>query len=691
MKSHTDPSLEGNPLVTRHARLPFDRIRPDHVEPAIAHLLDRSRAALEAVAEQPGPRTFANTLLAYDRATEPLEEAYGLVNHLQGLLGDPDLRAAYNAVHPKVSGFFAAIPHDPKLWAALSAYAASDEAQGLDPVRARLLDETLAGFRRQGADLEPEAKARLEKIDVELAELTNAYAQAVVDATDAFEWVAEDEAQLAGLPESARAAARAAAERRGVAGWRFGLDGPSYTSIMTHLDDAAVRERFWRAYTTRATAAPHDNRPRVARILELRRARAGLLGYPDIADLLTERRMAKSGAAAAEFIRTLEGRSVEAAAADHAALLAFRRELEGPDAPPIEPWSLAYYAEKLRKARFDLDDEALRPWFEADRVIEGLYAIVGKLYGVRFTRLDDHPVWHEAVRVYAVEEGDRRLGVFYVDLHPRDGKRGGAWMRPLRFGDPAKGEPHVGVIAANLTPPGPDRPALLEPREVETVFHEFGHLLHSLLTTVELRPLAGTSVAWDFVELPSQIMENWCRQRPALNLFARHYETGAPLPDTLLEKMEAARTFRKAYQMLRQLGFATVDLALHRDYDPARDGDVMAYARTVLARFTPTALPDDYAMIAAFPHLFANPVGYAAGYYSYKWAEVLDADAFTRFAGDKLFDREVGLAFRREILARGNSRDPAESYAAFMGRGPDIEPLFARAGIAPPAPVAGGR
>lgn len=672
-----------NPLLALGAKLPFDAVRPAHVEPAVERLIADARAALAAIAADPGPRTWQNTVAAYEAATAALEDAYGLVDHLESLLGDPALRAAYNAVHPQVSAFFAAIPHDPGLWKALRAFAETEEARALDPVRARMLDETLDGFRRHGADLDPEAKAALMAIEVELAEETNRYAQAVVDASDAFEWVATDEAQLAGLPESAREEARADAEARGIDGWRFSLQAPSYTPLMSHLDDRAVREHMWRAYSTRATVAPNDNRPRVARILELRRRRAALLGYADVADLLLERRMAKSGAAAAEFVETLRARTEAAAASEHAELQAFRRELEGADAPPLMPWDLAYYAEKLRQKRYAFDEEALRPYFEAERVLSGLFALVSKLYGVAIEAVEGYPVWHEQVRVYALDDADgTRLGLFYVDLFPREGKRDGAWMRPLLFGDPARGVPHVGAFAANLTPPRGDRPALLRHREVETIFHEFGHLLHHLLTRVEIRSLAGTSVAWDFVELPSQIMENWCWAKEALDLFARHHETGAPIPDELFEKMNAARTFRAGWAQMRQLGFATVDLALHRDFDPKTHGDPMRYARVIASRFHPTPLPDDYAMIASFSHLFGHPVGYAAGYYSYKWAEVLDADAFTRFAAEGLFSRAVGLAFRREVLERGNSRDPGESYAAFMGRAPDIEPLFERNGLA---------
>ncbi|MCB9543495.1 MAG: M3 family metallopeptidase [Myxococcales bacterium] len=672
-----------NPLLTLGERPPFDRIRPEHVEPAVDALVALARSRLETIGRRAGPLTYETTFGALDDATAELELAFGLVEHLEGLLGDADLRAAYNVVYPRVSAFYAAIPHDAALWAALKAFAESDAARALDETRARFLDRTVDEFRRHGADLEDTDKARLQAIEIELAELTNRFSQNVVDATDAFEWVTTDEAMLAGLPDSVRAAARADAEAKGLAGWRFTLHGPSYTPLMTYLDDAATRERFYRAFNTRAAEDPHDNRPLVRRVVALRTEKARLLGYRDIADLLLESRMVKSGDAADAFVRALDERTRPAFEREHQELEAFRRELEGDAAPPLAPWDLAYYAEKLRRARFALDEEEVRPYFEAERVQRGLYALVGKLYGVTITPLADWPVWHPSVQVFALDDDDgTRLGVFYVDLEPRPGKRGGAWMRPLRVGDPDRGLPHIGAISANLTPARKDRPALLRHLEVETIFHEFGHLLHHLLTRVPIRGLAGTNVAWDFVELPSQIMENWCWAREALDLFARHHETGEAIPDDLFDKMVAARTFRGGYAMMRQLGYATVDLALHRRYDPDADGDPIDYARAVAQRFEPIPLPDDYAMITGFSHLFASPVGYAAGYYSYKWAEVLDADAFTRFEAEGLFSREVGLAFRRDVLERGDSRDPAALYAAFMGRAPDPEALFVRAGLA---------
>jgi oligopeptidase A len=366
------------------------------------------------------------------------------------------------------------------------------------------------------------------------------------------------------------------------------------------------------------------------------------------------------------------------------ALQRYRHELEGPSAPKLEPWDVAYYAEKQRQAHYDFNEEELRPYFPLDRVLTGLFATAEALYGIRIVEREAAN-WDSEVRSYAIEGRDgRMLAAFYVDLFPRENKRGGAWMNGLVSAayDETDPQPHLGLFCANVNPPVGGKPALLTHREVETLFHEFGHLLHHCLSRVSVRSLAGTNVAWDFVELPSQIMENWCWERSGLDLFAEHFETGDPIPDALYDKMIRARTYRAANAQMRQLGFATVDLALHRDFDGGRDGDVMAYGRALLQTHSPVELPDDYAMLAGFSHIFAHPVGYAAGYYSYKWAEVLDADAFTRFKKEGVTNPKVGRAFRESILSKGNSQDPAKLYRDFMGRDPRLEPLLERAGLA---------
>jgi oligopeptidase A len=345
----------------------------------------------------------------------------------------------------------------------------------------------------------------------------------------------------------------------------------------------------------------------------------------------------------------------------------------------IEAWDSGYYAEKLRQALYDFDEEALRPYFPADRVVAGMFEIVERLYGIRVSERTDLPVWHPDVKVYRVCDADgTALGIFYADWFPRETKRGGAWMDAFITGEPI---PHSGTICGNMTRPIGDQPALLTHREVETIFHEFGHLLHHTLSRVEVRSLAGTNVAWDFVELPSQIMENWCWERDALDLFARHWQTGDPIPEELYQKMVRARTFRGANGQMRQLGFSFCDLLLHVEYTPEKYGDVVEYAKGILQRFSSSRLPEGHASICAFTHLFSSPVGYGAGYYSYKWAEVLEADAFTRFRNEGVFSAAVGAEFRERILSQGDSKDPAELYRDFMGRDPDPNALLVRTGL----------
>lgn len=676
-----------NPLTQINFRIPFDGIRAEHVEPAVDQLIEDARARLEAVAAAPGPRTFDNTMLVLDRLTDRLDFAMSVVRHLESVATTPELRAAYNAIQPKASAFYSSIPLHAGLWKAIKDYAETGEARALSGPRRRFLDKTIESFRRHGADLDAAGKKRLEEIDVELTNLTTRFSENVLDSTNAFELLIVDEARLAGLPETARAAARQSAESKGRAGWRFTLQAPSYVPLMTYLDDAGIREQVYRAYNARASAAPYDNRELIRRALELRREKARLVGYADFGDFVLADRMAKSGARAQEFLDELEGKTAPSFRRENEELAAFRRSLEGPGAPPLKPWDVAYYAEKMRKALYDFDEEALRPYFPLPRVMEGLFAIYSRVFGIRVVEVPGMPAWDAAVRYFEVRDAATAelLGAFYADFYPRENKRGGAWMDFLITGGPHEGrhEPHLGLICGNLTPPVGAKPALLTHNEVETIFHEFGHLLHHVLSRAELRSQSGTNVAWDFVELPSQIMENWCWQRESLALVAGHYETGDPLPGELFEKMDRARTFRAANGQMRQLGFGVADLALHRLYDAARDPDPVVFTRRILERFSAAPLDADHSMITGFTHLFSDPVAYAAGYYSYKWAEVLDADAFTRFKNEGIFNERTGREFRESILAAGDTEDPGELFRRFMGRDPDPRALLERCGLHP--------
>jgi oligopeptidase A len=669
--------MSANPLLSISFRIPFDQVRAEHVVPAIRELIAESQSHIDALALDAATRTFDNTLLALEEATEKLDFALGVVRHLESVATSPELRAAWNVVEPEASAFYSQIPLNAGLWKQLQSYSTTAQANGLTGTRKRFLVKTLDSFRRHGAELDAAGKRRLAEIDVELTRITTKYSENVLDSTNAFDLVVTDEARLAGLPASALDAARQNAQSKDVAGWRFTLQAPSYVPVLTYLDDRSLREQMYRAFAARATEPERDNRPLVARILELRREKARLLGFADFADLVLHDRMAHSGERAMQFVEELKEKTEPYFHIENEALESFA-------GMKLQPWDVSYWAEKQRRALYDFDEEDLRPYFPAERVVAGMFAIVERLYGIRVTKRKDVPVWHPDVICYEVHDADGLLlGSFYADWFPRETKRDGAWMEGFITGVDAPGgfEPHVGCVCGNLTPPIGDKPALLTHREVETIFHEFGHLLHHVLSRVEVRSLAGTSVAWDFVELPSQIMENWCWEREALDLFARHYETGEAIPEELFQKMVRARNYRSANVQMRQLGFGFVDLKLHREYDPARDGDVMVYARNILQPFSAAPLPQNYAMVAAFTHLFASPVGYGAGYYSYKWAEVLDADAFTRFRDEGIFSPKAGTAFREHILSRGDSEDPAELYRRFMGRDPDPDALLVRSGL----------
>src|SRR5579872_7121809 len=536
-------SASNNPLLEFQFRIPFDRIRAEHVEPAIQELLRSSQERIDQIVADPRPRTYANTLLALDSATEPLEYATGIVRHLEAVVTTPELRAAHNKVQPEVSAFYTSIPLNEGLWRAIQAFAATSEAQSLKGTQKRFLDKTIDNFRRHGAELDSEGKRRLSEIDVEIAKLTTKFGENVLDSTNVFDMVITDETLLAGLPQSARDAAKANAESKGLEGWRFTLHQPSYIALMTYLDDAQIREKFWHAYSNRAIEPERDNRPIIGEILRLRRAKANLLGFRDFADLVLEDRMAHNGAHAQEFLADLKRKTERRFEQENRELTEFSLKAV------LEPWDIGYYAEKQRAALYDFDEEALRPYFPLESVVRGMFDIVGKLYGIRVVEHPGVPVWDPEVKYYEIhEDGGELLGAFYADWFPRENKRGGAWMDAfitgVDFGD--RFEPHAGLICGNLTPPVAGRPSLLTHREVETIFHEFGHLLHHCLSRVAVRSLAGTSVAWDFVELPSQIMENWCWERDALDLFARHYETGAAIPEPLFEKLVRARTYRAA-------------------------------------------------------------------------------------------------------------------------------------------------
>jgi oligopeptidase A len=731
-----------HPFLQTDFHIQWSTLTPDHIEADISRALNDARAAVDAVAAQEPPLTYENSLAALDDGLETLNRAWGLVSHLDSVANSPELRAAHNAMLPKVSEFYAGIPLNEALWTTLKTYGESSGPENLSPAKQRYVAETLADFREAGADLPPAKKKRAAEIQSQLAELTQKYSENCLDAVNAWEKLVTDEAELAGLPQSALDAARQSAEQKGKSGWRFTLQAPAYIAVMTYADSQALREEVWRAYAAIGRGGEHDNQDLVRRILDLRHEFAQLVGQTNFADHVTRRRMVGSGQAALEFGHDLFEKVHPAFEAEARQLRAFKASrvqsatshAQGSTEPPLlQPWEAAYWAEKQRKANYDFDEEALRPYFPINRVINGLFQIAEIIFGLRIEERDtrfgirdtsgetkdtsdpisriphpasripnpgsrtphpgsriSHPeIWHPDVNYYELFDAGsgEQLGAFYADWYPREPKRGGAWMNYLITGnrDTSAGPrtPHLGLICGNLTPAIGNKPACLTHREVETIFHEFGHLLHHLCGEVEVKALNGVNVPWDFVELPSQIMENWCWERASLDLFARHYETGEPIPDDLFQKMLAARNYMKASANVRQLAFGKMDLELHINWPKSSKTDLDAFIDDKLQGYSADYQTRPKSNVFNFGHLFSGPTGYAAGYYSYKWAEVLDADAFTRFQKEGILNPETGRAFRNRILAQGNAEDPARLYETFMGRAPDPDALLRRDGLLP--------
>lgn len=689
----TGADASNNPLLEPGHRIPFDRVQVEHFVPAVRTALEWARAELEELKSGPVEMRYEDVMGRLSRLVEWPSRVFGLVRHLNDTMNTPESRAAYNAVMPEYMAFASGLSTDLGLWSVVKRYAASDDAARLDPLRARDVRKTVEEFKRAGADLPDDQRRRAEEIKVELARLSTRFAENVLDATNAYELVVRDTSRLAGLPESLlrRAAADAVAHGHGEGAYRFCLQLPTFVPFMKHAEDRELRRDLYEAYNSIATSGEHDNAPVLREILARRRELANLLGYADYADLVLEDRMVKSGARAYAFTQELAERTKPYFEVERREIARFAREELGIE--DLKPWDVNFVSERMRAARFDFDDEALRPYFPLGAVLDGLFELVGRLFGVRIVEAPGVPTWHPDVKAYDVHHEDGTfLGSVYADWFPRPSKRAGAWMNPLYSGGPLEDgsfEPHIGVIAANFTPPDGSGDPLLTHDEVTTVFHEFGHLLHHVMSRVPVRSRSGMAVAWDFIELPSQIMENWCWEKEALDLFARHHETGEAIPDELFERLRASRTFLEATAQMRQLMFGTADLALHVEYDPASDEDPVAVAQRVME---PLAISPEFTLarrMPAFTHVFAG--GYASGYYSYKWAEVLDADAFSRFKAEGIFNERTGRDFASAVLEAGDSDDAEVLFRRFMGRDPDVSALIRRnLGPAPdgvPTPV----
>jgi oligopeptidase A len=699
-----------NPFLQKDFHIRWSTLTPDHIEADISKALSDAQAAVDAVAARSADAvetlTYANTIAALDNGLETLNQAWGLVSHLDSVNNSPELREAHNAMLPKVSEFLSGIPLNEALWKTLKSFGESSSIDQLSATKQRYVHETLADFREQGADLAPEQKARAGEIQKRLAELTQKYSEHCLDATNAWEKIITDETELAGLPESAVAAAKQSAEQKEHDNaWRFTLQAPSLIPVLTYADSDALRKELWQAYAAIGRGKEHNNQELVREILDLRHEFAQLVGQANFADHVTARRMAASGDAALKFDEAIFEKIQNQFVDEVNLLRQFKADTTGQPRDLLEPWEAGYWAEKQRKANYDFDEEALRPYFPIDRVISGMFDIVQKIFGLRIKEREatfniqpstsdvqrsapeEPEVWHEEVKFYDLfdAETNEQLGSFYADWHPRESKRGGAWMNYLITGNRDRSvgprTPHLGLMCGNMTPPVGDQSALLNHREVETIFHEFGHLLHHLCGEVEVKSLNGVNVPWDFVELPSQIMENWCWDRESLDRFARHHETGEAIPQALFDKMLAARNYMKASANARQLSFGKMDLELHINWPESSKQDIDAFIKERLTGYSADYKTEPQSNVFNFSHLFSSPTGYAAGYYSYKWAEVLDADAFTRFQKEGILNPDTGRAFRTEILAKGNSEDPALLFNNFMGRAPDPDALLKRDGL----------
>ncbi len=671
-----------NPFLSPDFKINWSALTPDHIEADVTKAIALGKANIDAIKTiSPEKATYENTFGAIEKATDDLDRAWGRVNHLDSVANSDALREALNKMLPIVSEFSSSISLDADLWRVLKSFAES--APTLSEVQQRYLDETVADFTAAGADLAPDAKKRMADLNAELAQVTQKFGENTLDSTNAWELFIDDEARLSGLPQSAKAAAAEDAKSKGKEGqFRFTQQFPSMYPVMQYAHDEELRKQVWEGSTTIGHGGEHDNSEIIWQILRLRQEKAQLLGFSNFADLTLQRRMARNGKTALTFTEDLHTKILTRFQQDTADLQAYKAEQTHSEPTPLEPWETAYWAEKRRKELYDLDDEALRPYFPVEQVMNGLFTLTSRLFGIEITPCEAE-AWHEEVNFYEIHDqtsGDH-LGSFYADWHPRESKRGGAWMNYLETGFPSPREPHLGLICGNMTKPTADKPALLTHNEVETIFHEFGHLLHHLLSEVPLKALAGVNVPWDFVELPSQIMENFCWDRDALNFFARHHQTGEPIPDALFEKMISARNYMSASGFMRQLSLGKLDLELHLQLDKYQGRDLDEVDREILADYKAPSASETPSITRRFGHLFSSPVGYAAGYYSYKWAEVLDADAFTRFRKEGVLNEETGRSFRKEILSQGNSRPVDESYRAFMNRAPDQDALLERSGL----------
>jgi len=678
--------IDPNPLLERDGLPSFSKIQPDHILPALTHMLTDNRAAIAQLLASGTAYTWENFVQVLEDLDDRLNQLWSPISHLHHVVDSEAMRAPYEACLALLSAYRSELGHNQALYAGYRALADSPLYAQLDDTQRKIIANELRDFHLAGVDLPPAQQARFTEIQQELSRLASKFGQNLLDATRAWQKHFTDEQRLAGLPDSAKALARQQAEQAGLEGWLLTLDLPSYLPAMNYLDDRELRCELYQAFTTRAseqgTEASWDNGPVITEILALRHELAQLLGFSQYADYSLATKMAESSPQVLDFLQDLARRARPFGERDLAELRDFAQTQHG--ISTLHLWDVPYYSEKLRLHRYDLSQQDLRVYFPLPRVLDGLFQVVKRLYGLRIEAQDGVDTWHPSVQFYAIYDAAGALrGHFYLDPYARPGKRGGAWMGNCRTRKRrgAQLQNPVAYLVCNFSPPVGDTPALLTHAEVTTLFHEFGHGLHHLLTRIDHPSVSGVGgVAWDAVELPSQIMENWCWEREALDLLARHYQTNEALPAALYEKMRAARNFQAGLFALRQLEFALFDLRLHSEYAPGADS---AWVQTLLdevRQAVAVLIPPAFNRFQhSFSHIFSG--GYAAGYYSYKWAEVLSADAFAAFEEEGIFNPDTGRRFLEAVLELGGSREPLALFKAFRGREPQIDALLRHTGM----------
>jgi len=675
-----------NPLLEPGNLPAFSEINPEMIEPAISKLIAQNRHTIADLGKQENP-DWANLIKPLELMNDRLEKAWSPVRHLNSVQSSPELRDAYNGCLPILSEYATEVSQNRDLYRAYRSIAESRDYAGFTQAQQKTISDALLHFRLGGVELEGDAKLRYQQLQSELSELESKFENNLLDSTQAWQYLTEDEDELAGLPAYAVAMLRQLAEQKELAGYRVTLDMPCYLAVITYADNRSLRKAIYEGYVTRAsnrgiTDKKWDNAPIMQEIVAKRHEKAKLLGFENYAEYSLQTKMATDVSEVLEFLHDLADRSRQAAIEEVTERQEFATSVgfEG----ELAAWDCAYYSEKLKQHRYQISDEDLKPYFADQSVIDGLFGIVAKLYRIRIKRNDEGiDRWDDSVGFYQIEdETGKSLGQFYLDLYARENKRGGAWMDECvnRYQIDGATQLPVAYLTCNLTPPLGDEPALFTHDEVITLFHEFGHGLHHLLTQIDVPEVAGINgVEWDAVELPSQFMENYCWEYEALRLFARHYQTKESLPQDLFDRMIAARNFQSALQMLRQIEFSLFDLLLHQRTDITSAEQIQQTLDQVRREVSVVQTPAINCFQNGFSHIFAG--GYAAGYYSYKWAEVLSADAFAAFEEEGIFNPDTGNRFLQCVLERGGSRPAMESFRCFRGREPDIEALLRHSGI----------